>query len=168
MQIVNQATPQRKIKIMKQSLIFIMLCFSLLSSLAQSTISAAGYEANGEGSMSATIGQVFFLEINDNGRISHGVQQTFIIKEETGIENTEIQLSAYPNPTNSVLNLQINGGDFKNVTYTLFNNESKMLGKGVVNDFETQILMDGFKTGVYFLDVKLDGKSLKRFKIIKN
>ena len=88
--------------------------------------------------------------------------------EETGIENTEIQLSAYPNPTNSVLNLQINGGDFKNVTYTLFNNESKMLGKGVVNDFETQILMDGFKTGVYFLDVKLDGKSLKRFKIIKN
>ena len=153
---------------MKPTLVFIMLCFSILSSFAQSTISSAGYEANGEGSMSATIGQVFFLEINDNGRISHGVQQTFIIMEETGIENTEIQLSAYPNPTNSVLNLQINGRDFQNVTYTLFNNESKMLGKGVVNDFETQILMDGFKTGVYFLDIKLDGISLKRFKIIKN
>ena len=153
---------------MKPTLVFIMLCFSLLSSLAQSTISAAGYEANGEGSMSATIGQVFFLEINDNGRISHGVQQAYIILAETGIEIIDIQLLVYPNPTNNVLHLHIDGEKISNVTYTLFNNESKPITKGVANDSETQISMGKYNTGVYFLDVKSSGKSVKRFKIIKN
>ncbi len=94
---------------MKRSFVFITFCFSFLSSFAQSTISAAGYEANGDGSMSATIGQVFFLETNDNGRISHGVQQAYLISAETGIDITDIQLLVHANPTNNLLHLHNDG-----------------------------------------------------------
>ncbi|MBR4115482.1 MAG: hypothetical protein IKK40_05675, partial [Bacteroidales bacterium] len=92
-----------------------------LTSLAQSIVVSAGYEAVGEGTMSATIGQVSFMTMeNDNGSFSQGVQQVFEIATESGIEITEIKLSAYPNPTSDVLKLLIDG-DFGNVTYLLYN-----------------------------------------------
>ena len=140
----------------------------LFSSFAQNTITTAGYEANGDGSISATIGQIFFLETNGNGHISNGVQQAYIISVETGIEITNIQLSVYPNPTNDVLYLHIDDEKISTVTYTLFNYESKPLTKGIANDSETQIFMGKYNTGIYILDVISDGKSVKRFKIIKN
>ena len=105
---------------------------------------------------------------NENGSLSQGVQQAYVITEETGIEITQIQLRAFPNPTSDVLNLQINGGEFKKVTYALYSNTSKLIDKGAVNGSETQIQMGAYKAGVYFLEVKADGKAVKRFKVVKN
>ena len=139
-----------------------------VASFGQSAISTAGFEASGDGTLSATIGQTAFMAVaNENGSISQGVQQAYEITTETGIDVTEIQLSAYPNPTSDVLNLQING-EFGTVAYALYTNTSKRVAKGVVNGSETQIQMGAFKPGLYFLDVKADGKTVKRFKIIKN
>ncbi|MBR5435097.1 MAG: T9SS type A sorting domain-containing protein [Bacteroidales bacterium] len=141
---------------------------AVVASFGQSAISAAGFEASGDGTLSATIGQTAFMAVaNENGSISQGVQQAYEITTETGIDVTEIQLSAYPNPTSDVLNLQING-EFGTVAYALYTNTSKRVAKGVVNGSETQIQMGAFKPGLYFLDVKADGKTVKRFKIIKN
>lgn len=138
-----------------------------LTSLAQSIVVSAGYEAVGEGTMSATIGQVSFMTMeNDNGSFSQGVQQVFEIATESGIEITEIKLSAYPNPTSDVLKLLIDG-DFGNVTYLLYNKISNKMAEGVANATETLIQMSTYKSGVYFLVVVADGKAVKRFKIIK-
>lgn len=140
-----------------------------VASLAQSSVVSAGGEATGDGSVSFSVGQTAYMTAaNENGSLSQGVQQAYVITEETGIEITQIQLRAFPNPTNDVLNLQINGGDFKKMTYALFNNTSKLMTKGSVNGSETQISMGAYKAGVYFLDVKAEGKSVKKFKIVKN
>ena len=144
------------------------LVAAAVGSFAQSAVSSAGYEATGDGTVSATIGQVAYLTATgDGGSIAQGVQQTFEITTETGIEITEIQLSAYPNPTSDVLNLKIDG-DFGKVTYALFNNSSALLAKGTANGPKSQIQMGACKPGVYFLEVKMEGKTVKRFKIIKN
>ena len=144
------------------------LAVAAFGSFAQSTVSTAGYEATGGGTVSATIGQVAYLTATgDGGSIAQGVQQAFEITTETGIEITEIQLSAYPNPTSDVLNLKIDG-DFGTVTYALYNNSSALVAKGTVSGSETQIQMGAFKPGVYFLDVKAEGKTVKRFKVVKN
>ena len=138
------------------------------ASLAQSAVATAGGEATGDGSVSFTVGQTVFTTVaNENGSISQGVQQAYVITEETGIEITQIQLRAFPNPTSDVLNLKIDG-DFGTVTYALYNNSSALVTKGTANGSETQIQMGAFKPGLYFLDVKADGKTVKRFKIIKN
>ena len=138
------------------------------ASLAQSAVATAGGEATGDGSVSFTVGQTVFTTVaNENGSISQGVQQAYVITEETGIEITQIQLRAFPNPTSDVLNLKIDG-DFGTVTYALYNNSSALVTKGTANGSETQIQMGAYKPGVYFLDVKAEGKTVKRFKIIKN
>ena len=143
------------------------LAVAAFGSFAQSTVSTAGYEATGGGTVSATIGQVGFMAVeSENGSISQGVQQAFEITTETGIEITEIQLSAYPNPTSDVLNLKIDG-DFGTVTYALYNNSSALVTKGTTNGSETQIQMGAYKPGVYFLEVKMDGKA-KKFKVVRN
>ena len=139
------------------------LVAAAVGSFAQSAVSSAGYEAT----VSATIGQVAYLTATgDGGSIAQGVQQAFEITTETGIEITEIQLSAYPNPTSDVLNLKIDG-DFGTVTYALYNNSSALVTKGTANGSETQIQMGTYKPGVYFLEVKKDGKA-KKFKIVRN
>ena len=140
-----------------------------VASLAQSSVVSAGGEATGDGSVSFSVGQTAYMTAaNENGSLSQGVQQAYVITEETGIEITQIQLRAFPNPTSDVLNLQINGGDFKNVSYALYSNTSKLITKGSVNGSETQIQMGAYKAGVYFVEVKADGKAVKRFKVVKN
>ena len=67
------------------------LVAAAVGSFAQSAVSSAGYEATGDGTVSATIGQVAYLTATgDGGSIAQGVQQTFEITTETGIEITEI------------------------------------------------------------------------------
>lgn len=139
------------------------------ASFAQSSVVSAGGEATGDGSVSFSVGQTAYITAaNENGSLTQGVQQAYVITEETGIEITQIQLRAFPNPTSDVLNLQINGGEFKKVTYALYSNTSKLVAKGTVNGSDTQISMGAYKAGVYFLEVKADGKAVKRFKVVKN
>lgn len=152
----------------KRLITTVALAVAAFGSFAQSAVSTAGYEATGGGTVSATIGQVGFMAVEgENGSISQGVQQAYVISTETGIEFAEIQLSAYPNPTSNVLNLKIDG-DFGTVTYALYNNSSALVAKGAASGSETQIQMGSYTPGVYFLEVKTDGKAAKRFKIIKN
>lgn len=139
------------------------------ASFSQSSVVSAGGEATGDGSVSFSVGQSAYMTVtNENGSLSQGVQQAYVITEETGIEITQIQLRAFPNPTSDVLNLQINGGEFKKVTYALYSNTSKLIDKGAVNGSDTQISMGAYKAGVYFVEVKADGKAVKRFKVVKN
>ena len=143
------------------------LVAAAVGSFAQSAVSSAGYEATGDGTVSATIGQTAFMAVaNENGSISQGVQQAYEITTETGIDVTEIQLTAFPNPTSDVLNLKIDG-DFGTVTYALYNNSSALVTKGTANGSETQIQMGAYKPGVYFLEVKMEGKA-KKFKVVRN
>ena len=153
---------------MKKKIFTTMAIAAAVASFGQNAISAAGFEATGDGTLSATIGQTAFVAVaNENGSISQGVQQAYEITTETGIDVTEIQLSAFPNPTSDVLNLTIDG-DFGEVTYSLFNNSSALLAKGTANGPKSQIQMGAFKPGLYFLDVKAEGKTGKRFKVVKN
>ena len=153
---------------MKKKIFTTMAIAAAVASFGQNAISAAGFEATGDGTLSATIGQTAFVAVaNENGSISQGVQQAYEITTETGIDVTEIQLSAFPNPTSDVLNLTIDG-DFGEVTYSLFNNSSALLAKGTANGPKSQIQMGAFKPGLYFLDVKAEGKTVKRFKVVKN
>ena len=155
---------------MKQKMCVVIgtLLMAAMTANAQSGMVSSGGEATGDGSVSFSVGQVAFMSASgEGGSISQGAQQAYVIKEETGIEISEIQLTAYPNPTTDVLNLRVDG-DYQNVSYTLYNNVSASLAKGNVNGNEAQIQMASFVAGVYFLEVKADEKAVKRFKIVKN
>ena len=90
---------------------------------AQETVPATGGDATGAGgSSSYTIGQVVYTtNTGTNGSVAQGVQQPYEISTSVGIEVTAINLElvAYPNPTNNALTLNIGNYSNEKLTYQL-------------------------------------------------
>ena len=83
---------------------------------AQQIVPASGGDAVGSGgSSSYTVGQVVYTtNTGVNGSVAQGIQQPYEISTLVGLEVTQInlELSAYPNPTNNVIHLSI--GNYEN------------------------------------------------------
>lgn len=78
--------------------------------------------------------------------------QTIILDGQVGVEEEQIQLAIYPNPTVDLLNIVVNG-NFEYSVYTLDGGE---LLTGVGID-QKQISMQEFAAGVYYISVTAEG-----------
>jgi len=78
----------------------------------------------------------------------------------TGVKSTEIStLIAYPNPTKGIVNL-----GQQNVFIEVYNIE----GKKVINDYDNQVNLERFNSGIYYLVLKdQKGHQLYKEKLIK-
>jgi len=139
--------------------------------LAQETIPASGGDASGnEGSVSYSVGQVVYCTNTGRiGSITQGVQQGYKIYTTTGINETDIKLSAsvYPNPTTNYLQLSIETIHESFLRYQLFDMQGKLLKNQKVIGNETQIDMGNFVPSTYLLKIMNHNQSIKEFKIIK-
>lgn len=157
---------------------FITVFFFFLSSYftgisAQSIIGNAGGNDEGDGgSVSYTIGQVFYKVIGEsNGTLLQGVQQPYEINEVTGLEdfqNMDGEVLIYPNPVENFLMLNIQADEAIDLKYEIFNLQGKLLRNSQINSTETRISMESLAPSVYYLKIS-DGNQLwKVFKIVKN
>ena len=140
--------------------------------LAQSGPVAAGGQAVGTGgAASYSIGQLEFVKANGSGgSVSGGIQQPYEIYIITGGGKTSTPLDCqlFPNPTASVLQLNVGSADTKNLSYALFDIKGKLIGQwGVVNE-KTMIQMNSLPSGTYFLRLNTNQQVIKSFKINKN
>jgi hypothetical protein len=139
---------------------------------AQQTVPATGGDATGAGgSSSYTVGQVVYTtNTGSAGSVAQGVQQPYEIYTSVGIEVTEINLElvAYPNPTNNELTLNIGNYNNEKLSYQLYDMQGKLLDSKQVVNISTTIVMQDLPVSTYLLNI-LDNKSLiKTFNIIKN
>jgi hypothetical protein len=139
---------------------------------AQQTVPATGGDATGAGgSSSYTVGQVVYTtNTGSTGSVAQGVQQPYEIYTSVGIEVTEINLElvAYPNPTNNELTLNIGNYNNEKLSYQLYDMQGKLLDSKQVVNISTTIVMQDLPVSTYLLNI-LDNKSLiKTFNIIKN
>jgi hypothetical protein len=139
---------------------------------AQQTVPATGGDATGAGgSSSYTVGQVVYTtKTGSTGSVAQGVQQPYEIYTSVGIEVTEINLElvAYPNPTNNELTLNIGNYNNEKLSYQLYDMQGKLLDSKQVVNISTTIVMQDLPVSTYLLNI-LDNKSLiKTFNIIKN
>ena len=107
--------------------------------------------------------QTWLLKVDSNGCFgSNNCPQNYI----TGIPATNsanVSLTVYPNPTNSILNIDDEKKQFQNATIEIKN----YLGQVVLSSpFNSQINLQNLSAGMYFLTVK-DKDYLKTVKIIK-
>jgi len=80
----------------------------------------------------------------------------------------ENELKAYPNPTTSILNLQITGAATKQLTYGIYSIDGKLIAEQKINNDLTIISTSNLSNGVYLLKVKDKSTLVKSFKLIKN
>ena len=156
---------------MYKSIITIILIFVFGFLQAQETYTSSGGNATGTtGNMSYTVGQAFYsTKTGTSGNyIIEGVQQpyeiTILISEETA---NNINLTAYPNPTNDYLNINLNNYESNNVTFQLLDMNGKVLKFGKIKDQETKIDVTNLPSTIYIVKINDNNKVIKIFKIIK-
>jgi hypothetical protein len=138
---------------------------------AQESANASGGDATGSGGTVAySIGQVVYTtNTGSNGSVAQGVQHAYEIFT-VGIKETalNISLSAFPNPTEENLTLQISDYNNDMMTYQLLDIQGKQLSNGQITAQQTQINMISLPTATYFINVvNQEKRTVQSFKIIK-
>lgn len=158
-----------------ESFLIIICCCSLC--LAQQVISTAGnHSENDIVQLSWTIGEpVIFTLSNGSNILTQGMHQSKLIIdaiEEIGISGLEI--SAFPNPANEFVNLQVQqllteqpNEMLKDISFHLYDMNGKVLMQKQIVNIETIIQMNGYSPSTYFLKIMIGKKIIKTFKIIK-
>lgn len=154
-----------------KTLLLTFTFFSLLATLelsAQENTVASGGKATGSGgTVSYSLGQVVYsTNIGTNGSVSQGLQQPYAVSTTVGINETSIQLNAYPNPTTN--NLTLTTDDSESLSYQLFNIQGAEISSKTLNSKTSNISLEGHPPATYFLKVIKNNEVIKAFKIIKN
>jgi hypothetical protein len=157
----------------KKHLLNLLLAFGLgiSSGYAQKSSNASGGNATGfGGTVAYSIGQtVYIYESGTNGSISQGVQQPYEIYS-VGIEEnlSTISLITYPNPTSDYLVLEFTDYSNEKMEYQVIDLEGKIILNHSITNVRTQVDLNAYSKGIYFIKIIKDLKEIKTFKIIKN
>ena len=158
----------------------ILLLFSIGLTLIQAqnaTISTGGNAIGTDGSVSYSIGQSNYITNRSNtGSVNQGNQQPFEISIISGLEQAEsilLECFVYPNPTTDFLRLKLQDYNAANLSYMVYDINGVQLISKKVTGAETEISLQGQKSGTYFLKVlqlkvTSNQQEIKVFKIIKN
>jgi hypothetical protein len=150
-----------------------LLLFSVIFMHAQKSVVPTGGNATGRGGTSSyTIGQIAFnSNTANNGSSSEGVQHAYDIIEvesrETVIKS-DLVFTVYPNPSNDLVNIQIENYDKGVMSYHLISASGQLVLSKNSAESLTTISMGNLAQGIYFIKVSCDEKPIKTFKIIKN
>tara|TARA_B110000091_G_C13706590_1_gene428645 strand:+ start:207 stop:671 length:465 start_codon:yes stop_codon:yes gene_type:complete len=151
----------------------ILLIFFLNTSLfySQAIVTVSGGNATGIGSVSYTVGQlVVNTNIASSGSVAQGIQQSIELYTLSNPDLKTLTLKAltYPNPTSDKIILSLLDNKLKELFYSIYDINGRLIKNGKVNQENTPIAMKYMAAGIYLLKVHQNKKQLKVFKIIKN
>tara|TARA_B100000809_G_C15131734_1_gene528745 strand:+ start:223 stop:687 length:465 start_codon:yes stop_codon:yes gene_type:complete len=151
----------------------ILLIFFLNTSLfySQAIVTVSGGNATGIGSVSYTVGQlVVNTNIASSGSVAQGIQQSIELYTLSNPDLKTLTLKAltYPNPTSDKIILSLLDNKLKELSYSIYDINGRLIKNGKVNQENTPIAMKYMAAGIYLLKVHQNKKQLKVFKIIKN
>jgi len=158
---------------MKKLVLTFLIVFVGLPILAQEAILAAGGDASSNGgSVSYTVGQVFYTtNTGTNGSVAEGVQQPYEISVVVGLEkaqDSKLVCTVYPNPATDLLTLETENPNNKNLFYQLYDITGILLISKKLINIKTTIPMTNLPPATYLLKITDNQKVVKTFRIIKN
>ena len=163
---------QRYFSLSTATLFFYLISLSI--SAQENTVTAGGDAAGNGGSVSFTVGQVYYhTHESASGSVAEGVQQPYEIYVITSVEDvTDISLSmkAFPNPVANRLQLGVDEMvDFSLTGYhfRLLDSQGRTLQSDRIVNHHTEIDMSQLPPAVYFVRVMDSRRELKTFKVMK-
>lgn len=129
---------------------------------------ASGGEARGnQGSVSYSIGQVFYTYIEKSlNVVAHGVQQHE--NSEMTPENPAVKITVYPNPTAEFVTISTEGLEDEITQYELFDLNGRRLKNKRLENGTAEINLSNLNSAVYLLMININNKGSYSFKILKN
>lgn len=155
----------------KNLLLLAVLIAGGLEMSAQQATTTSGGEATGTGgTQSFSVGQVFYSQISSSsGSVNQGVQQSYVIS--TSLEHPDdliqLELLAYPNPTQDYLHLKIEGQESKELRFRMLDLKGQILETGSAFN-GTTINVQDYARSIYFLQIIESDQVIQSFKIVKN
>ncbi len=152
---------------MKQITLFILLFWGS-NLFSQNNTTSSGGDINGSnGSVSYTIGQIDYIStINANGSIYQGNQQPYEFYNTIGLNEDNLMVSIYPNPTTNDIQIQIS--NFSGLEYQLVDENGKLIFQDKLSSETSIVNMSELAAAKYFLQIKKDEEILENMIIIKN
>jgi hypothetical protein len=148
-----------------------LLSFSVNAQTVHQVLSASGGDATGSGgSVAYSVGQIVYTtHTGTTGSVAQGVEQAYEIYS-VGIKETtlNISLSVFPNPTSDFLTLKVEDYNDETLSYTLLDEQGKLILSEQITNQETQVAMSTLARGSYFINIVQANKKIQSFKIIKN
>ena len=151
--------------------ITILLLFILFTSqlMAQEVVASSGTSiSNANGSIDFTIGEAIIFTLTDTSNtLTQGFQQPDFGILAVSDFDLRYQARVYPNPTSSVLYLEIQL--FEDLNYQLFDLQGRQLLKSAIKGRNTELSLNAVASGMYLLVVSNENnQNLKTYRIIKN
>ncbi len=158
---------------MKKPMQAALLLFAVVSMYGQDAVATSGGDASGSrGSTSYSVGQVHYsADVGKEASSFHGVQYAYEIKsvfQKKADLYSNLNFSAFPNPTQDLVTVQIDGNVKGDFSYVLYSVSGKRLSEGTMNTKSNVIPMQYYSHGVYLVEISIDGVRVKTFQIIKN
>lgn len=139
------------------------------------TLNACGANAiSSSGTVAYSIGQVFYTYIGQSVyNVAQGIQHEEIADETLAAPDNSVEpkteIFIFPNPTTDYVTINMEGLEDENGprSYQLYDIQGRILKQNTINQTETQINLTDLSSSIYLLQVYLNNKVLKTFKILK-
>lgn len=139
---------------------------------AQESLNSYGGNISGsDGSISQSIGQIFYKPIEgSNGAIYQGIQYDIQLENlNTNSNQFELSVMAFPNPSTTELNLKVSNTSSTELSYEIYDLLGHLVRSSSISKERTTINVENLPKALYLLNVlSFDKKIIKSFKIIKN
>ena len=165
---------------MKNYLLIILVLTASVSVKAQQleVVATSGdFYKKSSGSISWTLGEVAIETLSETNYIlTQGFQQSKLtVTAINDLKVPGIELSVYPNPTNSFLSIEVKTDKQRDLLLSLFDLNGRLILQKKMTGNKQTINMQNYKSGTYILKVMLEKDSSRKdtmhcvstFRIIK-
>ncbi len=156
---------------MKPYLLILLIILCAISVQAQEVLTTAGsYGETTSGSLSWTIGEPVIETITDGtNTLTQGFQQSKLtVTAINDFKVPGIELSVYPNPTNSFLSIEVKTDKQRDLLLSLFDLNGKLILQKKMTGNKQTIKMQNYKPATYILKVTEGNKEIRTYQIVKH
>ncbi len=153
----------------------ILLTFTLsfvyyLGLNAQELVSSSGNNyTNSKGTIHYSVGELMVETfINSSNYVTQGFHQSKLtVTSISELNNDEVSISVYPNPTSDNLKLIVNSVNLDNNRFELYDISGSKILHGKIRNAETILKLSNLKSSIYILKIFKEEKEINSYKIIK-
>ena len=156
---------------MKHYLFILLMLLYSTSLQAQEVVTTAGsYGETTSGSLSWTIGEPVIETLTDGtNTLTQGFQQSKLtVTAINDLKVPGIELSVYPNPTNSFLSIDVKTDKQRDLLLSLFDLNGKLILQKKMAGNKQTIRMQNYKPATYILKVTEGNKEINTYQIVKH
>ena len=149
-----------------KTIVALLITVSLYS---QSSINSASGDIVGDnGSISYSIGQVFYTTMGNGIMLYHGVQSGHNEGQLSVVKFNTLETKVYPNPATEFFVIKIpSTTGLSELEYSLVASDGRLVLRDKITSNKTTVQLEYIQRGIYILTVFTANKRIEQFKIIR-